>query len=183
MNRHGPIPRHWIALAMLTLTATTAVLAALPSPPPPAPARSTSDAGVHAPPGPSRVRSTRPARRSHDPENLPPGSQADRCRVRTVARRFVAAFLAYEVRSVRHAVARGVRAAATPELARELLGRPPRLPMRGRARRARLLGLAGLRVRGSRAWVIARIARGRRSAGLVLELERRRGRFFVARVR
>ena len=113
-------------------------------------------------------------------EDIPAGDPPDRAvRVRMraatpVARRFLAALLAFELSGGTPEVRAALRASATPALARFLIARPPRRPA-GAAppRRGRLVGLEPLTAASSgRLELAATIARPGRRTGLIVTLRR-----------
>jgi hypothetical protein len=104
---------------------------------------------------------------------------------RSVARRFVAALLRNELGDAPRPAGRDLRATSTPALARFVLARRPRVPaaMRPPAR-GELVALEPLPTGAhGRAELAATIERGGQIAGLVLELRRRGGRWWVSALR
>jgi hypothetical protein len=84
----------------------------------------------------AQIRHEAQAARREDPQGEPgPRPRVRRLYERTraeaqpAARRFFAAFSLYEVGRLDHAVARELRATATPAFAEELLAEPPRVPV------------------------------------------------------
>ncbi|HET8640101.1 MAG TPA: hypothetical protein VFL89_07655 [Solirubrobacterales bacterium] len=96
---------------------------------------SSSEAGTEGAGGAGRVEVAEAGRVALETARM--RSQVDRA-----ARRFVPAFLRYEVGDIDAAVRRTLRATATAEFAADLLAVPPRPPAAGFPPRARLLRLA-----------------------------------------
>lgn len=130
------------ALVLLVLPASAALLLLSTEPPPAAP--------LHRTPPLTRshdLGSRSVAARMASGEDLPPRSalpgalRGARRAVAEAARRFMAAFLRYEVGDAPPSVLAALRAASTEELAAQLLLAPPRPTATDMPRRARLIGL------------------------------------------
>jgi hypothetical protein len=104
--------------------------------------------------------------------------------VEAVSRSFLAAYLRYEVGDAPGVVRRGLRASATPALARFLLSQEPRQPLgvKQHPKPGRLVALAPLQnpQDPSRRKVVATIERDERPSSLQLELEQREGAWLVS---
>jgi len=123
-------------------------------------------------------------------EDLPPGRSASAAlragqrAVAAAARRFLAAFLAYEVGRADAPIARALRAASTEEFALTLLAEPPRPAISGIPRRAHLLDLqVGLGAgAAARALVRGRLRRGGATEAFAFFFERRASGWLAAGV-
>lgn len=103
--------------------------------------------------------------------------------LRRSARRFLAAFLRYEVGQEGARLTAALRATATPSFAKRLLARPPRVPVAGRlpppARLGRLQ-VGFLSGAATRALVSATAWRGPRPEELSFVFARRRSRWLAS---
>jgi len=169
------------ALAVLALIASAAALA-LSDP------RSGPEAAPR-PPSPARVAGS-PSTRTPAGEDLPRGRGAApallsaRRAVIASARRFLAAFLRYEVGMVDGRVARALRATATEDFAVSLLRSPPRPRAGAMPAQARLLGLGVELAPGAapRALILGTLRRDGRVESFAFEFERRGERWLAAGV-
>lgn len=113
---------------------------------------------------------------SGEPDWLPPPA-------RDVARRFVAAFLNYEIRARLDAAERTLAATTSRGFGRTLTSREPRAVAGARPLgRGRLTQLAAGRTRNSRGWAVASVRRGRVTTTMLLLLERKDARWMVVRI-
>lgn len=99
--------------------------------------------------------------------------------VEAAARRFLAAFLPYEVGGLDGGLARRLRASATERFAAQLLAAPPRPRAGAMPPRARLAGLA-VSLEGSGVLAEGSLRRGGELESFTLRLERSGGRWLVA---
>jgi hypothetical protein len=130
------------ALALLVLLASAALLVLRPEPSARAPLHL-----AHSPTGNHDFAPRSAAARMSSGEDLPPRSalpgtlSGGRRAIAEAARRFMAAFLRYEVGDAPPSVLAELRAASTEELAAQLFLAPPRPTATDMPRRARLIGL------------------------------------------
>jgi len=145
------------------------------APPSPLSRHTGSHAGAFGTPGGEDL----PAGRS-----APPALSRGRRAVASAARRFLAAFLSYEVGDTSPAVLAALRAASTAEFAARLLLSPPRPPGEGLPRRARLVGVEVtlLASAAPRALVSGTLRRRGTLEGFAFVFERRGGRWLASGV-
>lgn len=180
----SPPRRIRLALTALSIASAAAALALTSSAAPPPP--SADDA-------PRTTQPSDPAQDAHDHARTAPRSPAaadpdvaapPAPAVRHVARRFLRAFLDYEVGRLPATVRRRLRATASPALARMLLRAPPRSVSGRHPRRATIRALEPLGSDATRAEFEALLARpGAPRAVLTLTVDAPHGRPFVTAVR
>ncbi|MGZ4279078.1 MAG: hypothetical protein ACXVVU_20705 [Solirubrobacteraceae bacterium] len=159
------------AAALATALVLTSPAAPPPSPGDPPPGQRPADPGAHEAGPPS-------------PAGGGPDRAAPLPTIHRVVRRFLSAFLDYEVGRRSVAVRRRLRATATPALARALLSAPPRALGAKRPPRAGVAALEPLRSDSTRAEFEALLARpGAPRAVMTVTVDAPRGRPFVCALR